>query len=152
NPPDEVELRPSSASSQIASSQLSGGSEIWLVLNKLDLVNRNESGFSISERESQFRHMLLVSARTDDGMNELVNLISQYAERFFAEGESCVVSRERHRRALRETLEALDRGIRPEVVGREEVMAEELRLAARALGRLTGRVDVEDILDVIFRD
>ena len=36
--------------------------------------------------------------------------------------------------------------------GREEIIAEELRLAAQALGRLTGRVDVEDILDVIFRD
>ena len=35
---------------------------------------------------------------------------------------------------------------------REDVVAEDLRLAARALGRLTGRVDVEDILDVIFRD
>ena len=34
----------------------------------------------------------------------------------------------------------------------EELVAEELRLAARALGRLTGRVDVEDVLDVIFRD
>jgi tRNA modification GTPase len=34
----------------------------------------------------------------------------------------------------------------------EELIAEELRLAARALGRLTGRVDVEDILDVVFRD
>jgi tRNA modification GTPase len=34
----------------------------------------------------------------------------------------------------------------------EELLAEELRIAARALGRLTGRVDVEDILDVIFRD
>jgi tRNA modification GTPase len=35
---------------------------------------------------------------------------------------------------------------------REELIAEELRMAATALGRLTGRVDVEDILDVIFRD
>jgi tRNA modification GTPase len=34
----------------------------------------------------------------------------------------------------------------------EELVAEELRLAAQTLGRLTGRVDVEDILDVIFRD
>jgi tRNA modification GTPase len=32
------------------------------------------------------------------------------------------------------------------------LIAEELRLAARSLGRLTGRVDVEDILDVVFRD
>ena len=35
---------------------------------------------------------------------------------------------------------------------REDIFAEELRLAARALGRLTGRVDIEDVLDVIFRD
>jgi tRNA modification GTPase len=33
-----------------------------------------------------------------------------------------------------------------------ELAAEDLRLAARALGRITGRVDVEDLLDVIFRD
>ena len=39
-----------------------------------------------------------------------------------------------------------------EIAGREDLLAEELRIAARALGRLTGRVDVEDILDVIFRD
>ena len=36
--------------------------------------------------------------------------------------------------------------------GEEDFLAEELRIAARSLGRLTGRVDVEDILDVIFRD
>jgi tRNA modification GTPase len=36
--------------------------------------------------------------------------------------------------------------------GSEELIAEELRGAATTLGRLTGRVDVEDILDVIFRD
>jgi tRNA modification GTPase len=33
-----------------------------------------------------------------------------------------------------------------------ELVAEDLRLAARALGRITGRVDVEDLLDVIFTD
>ena len=61
--------------------------------------------------------------------------------------------RERHRAALQETrCAALDRALGRGSAGREEVVAEELRLAARTLGRLTGRVDVEDILDVIFRD
>ena len=50
-----------------------------------------------------------------------------------------------------ETVEALGRAVALEA-DQEELIAEELRLAARALGRLTGRVDVEDILDVIFRD
>jgi tRNA modification GTPase len=46
----------------------------------------------------------------------------------------------------------LDRALAEGSEGREDIIAEELRLAARALGRLTGRVDVEDILDAIFRD
>jgi tRNA modification GTPase len=33
-----------------------------------------------------------------------------------------------------------------------ELAAEDLRLAVRALGRLTGHVDVEDLLDVVFGD
>ena len=42
---------------------------------------------------------------------------------------------------------------RPRPGGRApELRAEDLRLACRALGRITGRVDVEDILDRIFRE
>jgi len=63
-----------------------------------------------------------------------------------------LVTRERHRKALEEVVAALDRATAQDLAGREDIIAEELRLASRALGRLTGRVDVEDILDVIFRD
>ena len=38
------------------------------------------------------------------------------------------------------------------LAGAPELAAEELRLAARALGRVTGRIDVEDLLDVVFRE
>jgi tRNA modification GTPase len=48
--------------------------------------------------------------------------------------------------------EALRRAIAEGAQGREEVVAEELRAASHALGRLVGRVDVEDVLDAIFRD
>jgi Predicted GTPase len=65
------------------------------------------------------------------------------------------VTRERHRRALEEVLAALRRArggeLGDEDLLAQELLAEELRIAAHALGRLTGRVDVEDILDVIFR-
>jgi len=67
-------------------------------------------------------------------------------------GEPALVTRERHRVALQQTREALTRALALGKVAGEELIAEELRLAARALGRLTGRVDVEDVLDVIFRD
>ena len=65
-----------------------------------------------------------------------------------------IVTRARHRHSLEETVAALDRAVAEAAKSgaREELIAEELRAAATTLGRLTGRVDVEDILDVIFRD
>jgi tRNA modification GTPase len=59
------------------------------------------------------------------------------------------LTRARHRHALAQTHDALVRALGAPL---PELVAEDLRLAARALGRLTGRVDVEDLLDVIFRD
>ncbi len=57
------------------------------------------------------------------------------------------MTRVRHRAALEETHDALMRIDRAKPL---ELNAEDLRLAGRALGRITGRVDVEDILDTIF--
>jgi tRNA modification GTPase len=62
-----------------------------------------------------------------------------------------LITRERHRAHLVAAQSALARAL-AESQGREEIVAEELRLASRALGRLTGKIDVEDILDAIFRD
>jgi tRNA modification GTPase len=82
--------------------------------------------------------------------------LARHAEGFLAGAEQAVVTRERHRRALEDVLATLRRARGGELGGEDllaqELLAEELRIAARALGRLTGRVDVEDILDVIFRD
>ena len=60
------------------------------------------------------------------------------------------LTRLRHRTALTEAAEALRRAATGQ--GDSELVAEDLRIAARALGRVTGRVDVEDLLDVIFND
>jgi tRNA modification GTPase len=69
-----------------------------------------------------------------------------------AGAEPALVTRERHRRTLEDALAALRRALAPGLAAKEDLLAEELRIAAGALGRLTGRVDVEDILDVIFQD
>jgi tRNA modification GTPase len=81
-----------------------------------------------------------------------MNMLARRAQEFMGSGEPALVTRERHRRALEEACAAIERACGEGVKGREDIVAEELRLASRALGRLTGRVDVEDILDVIFRD
>ena len=122
----------------------------WLVVNKMDLVaeetqRRIESRFDTKEVAN------FVSSKTGAGVDELVNAVARFAERFFTP-EPALVTRERQRAHLRETVLALQGAQRAAQDGREEIMAEHLRLATRALGKLLGRVDVEDVLDVIFRD
>ena len=85
-------------------------------------------------------------------MEELIEALAGYAHGYFSVTESALVTRARHRQALEQTVGALDRALAQGPSGNEELIAEELRSAATTLGRLTGRVDVEDILDVIFRD
>jgi tRNA modification GTPase len=92
-----------------------------------------------------------ISAERGDGMPDLVDAIRGYAEHYFAAGESGLIGRARHRELLRTTVVMLQSSIDMKDRG-EELVAEELRAAAFALGRLLGRVDVEDLLDVIFRD
>jgi tRNA modification GTPase len=96
--------------------------------------------------------MFEISAASGKGFDALLLALMRRAEAFLAGGESALVTRARHRRVLQDALAALRRALAPDLAGREDLLAEELRLAAHALGRLTGRVDVEDILDVIFRD
>ncbi len=60
-----------------------------------------------------------------------------------------LLTRPRHREAITQTRDHLQRAREN---ASPELKAEDMRLAVRALGRLTGRVDVEDLLDVIFRD
>ena len=71
------------------------------------------------------------------------------ATRLEAGTEAPAITRARHRTALADCVAALERY---EAAPPGELAAEELRLAVRTLGRITGRVGVEDILDVVFRD
>jgi tRNA modification GTPase len=120
-----------------------------LVLNKIDLapdaVSRLPAGVPA----------VALSAVTSEGVAELEQrLAAMVASRLEAGAgpggdAGPVLTRARHREALEECLAAIGRMA---AAGGPELAAEDLRLAVRALGRVTGRVDVEDLLDVIFRD
>jgi tRNA modification GTPase len=90
-----------------------------------------------------------VSAATGAGLGELMDLVRSRAEADLGTGDA-VLTRERHRAALARVADALDR-VRPTLAaGRGELAAEDVRLALRALGEITGRVDVEEVLDRLF--
>ena len=94
---------------------------------------------------------LAVSATTGEGVDALLDTLSGRIRAEFAVGDGGVLTRARHRRHLQECLNFLDQAAFAAVDGGEvELIAEDVRLAGQALGRITGRVDVEDILDVVF--
>jgi tRNA modification GTPase len=124
----------------------------WVLQNKVDLIVDKLCISSESTSTNVAGTTFSISATTGAGLDALLAALSAYVRDFFFATESTVVTRARHRRALEETVWALDRAIALGASGSEELIAEELRSAATTLGRLTGRVDVEDILDVIFRD
>jgi tRNA modification GTPase len=115
----------------------------------------NERGFnekSTNESGVTTDYTFSLSALTGDGMDSLVAALTVEAGKQLGGTESVLITRARHRHVLQDALAALRRATGEPGAGREDVIAEELRLAGAALGRLTGRIDVEDVLDVIFRD
>jgi tRNA modification GTPase len=114
-----------------------------IVLNKSDL-GRGASGVEINGR-----NVLYVSALLGHGVRDLAAEIGERLNRRFGDDAAPAPTRLRHRRLL-ETCEAALR--RAEHLEDPELMAEELRAASAALGRIVGHVDVEEVLDVVFRD
>lgn len=120
------------------------GSDAIAIANKIDAV---EWGGEPPEP------WIAVSLVRGTGLEALMNRISTELEARMAVREAPALTRARHRHAAREACDAIDRaltGLRTDLP--LELAAEDLRLAARAMGRVTGRVDVEEILDVIFRE
>jgi tRNA modification GTPase len=90
-----------------------------------------------------------ISTRTGQGLAELEQALAQRVAGDLAAQEAPALTRERHRRLVAEAEVSLRRALASLVLG-AELAAEDLRLAARALGAITGRVDVEDVLDEVF--
>jgi tRNA modification GTPase len=106
------------------------------------------------QKKDELEFAFSISAERGEGLDALFGALAAFARDYFAAGESVLVTRARHRGLLEQTVAALDRALAETASHgpREELIAEELRGASSALGRLTGRVDVEDVLDKIFRE
>ena len=90
-----------------------------------------------------------VSATTGEGLRELEALIAAKVTNALGREEAPVLTRARHRRLVEEARAALLRAI-PALEAGPELAAEDVRVAADQIGRLTGRIDVEDLLGEIF--
>ncbi len=118
------------------------------LFNKVDRA----AGVDRSAAEAWCSHSGLeqvdVSVTGECGIDGLDARLHARAIEALAGSEFPAVTRERHRLRLTEARTHLSRAL--SVMGQAELAAEDLRLAARALSRVAGRVDAEDILDVVF--
>jgi tRNA modification GTPase len=120
---------------------------IWIE-NKADLHRdelihlRNETGMTPHYR---------VSALIGDGISTLLSALQARAVALLAGADDAIVVRERQRLAVAKTVAALDAALSPDIP-ELELVAEHLRSASDELGRLTGRIGIEDVLDAVFRD
>lgn len=113
------------------------------LVNKVDLVGNPLDAPDIFQ----------VSIKGDVGVGAFEDALASRIEEMFGQGEEPVITRARHRNELESCVSALEGAMSLLRVGGETALiAEELRHAARAVGRITGRVDVEELLDVVFRD
>jgi tRNA modification GTPase len=106
------------------------------VLSKADLVHERSDG-------------LWVSAKTGEGLAQLIDLLAKLAEQRMDVTEAPALSRARHRLAIGKA----ERHLRDAIAASApELAAEHLRVALREIGRVTGRVDLDELLDIVFRD
>jgi len=89
-----------------------------------------------------------LSVKTGAGLDAFIHGLTERAAKLAGLGEAPALTRARHREALEQAVAALIR-VDPADAG---LAAEDLRVAADAIGRITGRIDIEDVLDVVFAE
>jgi tRNA modification GTPase len=125
------------AAPALAAPALGPGPDTIRVANKIDQAPRA----SLAADE------IAISVRTGAGLDRLLDALAAAVESRLTGDGSPALTRARHRAALEDASDAL---ARVPAAPLPELAAEDLRLALRAIGRITGRVDVEDMLDLLF--
>ena len=119
-----------------------GGTNVIRVRTKCDLLS--------DSAPKHGENWVNISSLNGQGIGRLLSMIADRAERALG-GETALITRARHRDALADLIPSLDAAWQLfQAGGDEELVAEEIRLALRSLGRITGIVDVEDVLGAIF--
>ena len=116
-----------------------------VVLNKSDVDSKQNHYFKKVP-------VILISVKNNENIVQLISKIKEKLSSKFITSNSVLVTRERHRSQLNSCLQEIDNFLKKDQNKDIELAAEDLRLATRHLGAIVGKVDVEEILDSIFKD
>ncbi len=117
------------------------GGNFLLAANKADKIS--------AERKAELvaKGCLLISAKNNENISVITDRLAAYFESIYQQSSASLMTRHRYKEALLECLDNLQRfNLQKEI----ELAAEDIRLACRAIGKITGRVEVDEILDKIF--
>lgn len=112
-----------------------------LVANKMDKISADQ------QRKLQKKGCILISAKENQNVNIITDKIYETFQNMYVKSSAQLITRQRYKESLSECLENLSRfNLQKEI----ELSAEDIRLACRAIGKITGQVEVDEILDKIF--
>ncbi len=115
--------------------------KVLLVANKADKMTEKE------KKQHQQNGALTISAKQKSGIDSIFSAIKNKIAENINEEAGGIITRSRYRESLEECLEHLERfDINSDI----ELCAEDIRLAARSIGKITGKIEVNDILNKIF--
>lgn len=115
--------------------------KIFYVVNKSDKIDEKQCS------EYHKRGFITISAKNKDGIEMLIEKINDKISSEFTESSSALITRQRYREVLNDVFKGLDSFNLQKSI---ELAAEDIRLAARNIGKITGRIEVDEILDKIF--
>ena len=112
------------------------------VLNKSDLHN------GLNEDDE----VINISVIKNEGIDKIINSISKNIQKNYDRNQNAVPTKTRYILGIQNSINSLEKSKNINPITHSELMVEELRYAINEVGRITGHVDVEDFLDVIFKD
>ena len=113
-----------------------------IIRSKADLVKNT------STEADEFP--IWISTMSNTGLDQLLNYLKQQLDRYSLSSDQPILSRKRHRIGMKSAFDHLTSSLNKKLD--IELRSEYLRLAGDDVGRITGRIDVEDLLDVIFSE
>ena len=126
--------------------------EIKKMINKDTIILLNKSDVSDKQNHIFEVETVLASVKNNKNINKLIEKIKEKLKDKFSTNNNSLITRERHRFKLSECLKELDKFLKKDHNKNLELAAEDLRMATRHLGSIVGKVDVEEILESIFKD
>ena len=116
------------------------------------VVNKSDLGVNEVSQEIKKYNPIFISIKEEKNLDKLIDLIKESLKNKFISSEDIFITRERHRFNLKNCVEHLKNFQEKKFIHDFDKGAEDLRLAARYLGMIVGKVDVEEVLGSIFND